>query len=646
MAYWDLGSVYGSSKSRKTKRKTKGKTKRKTKKRAKKKAKKTLPVAKKKTVETAKKKEAAKKKGKKKTSRRAASCAPVGEPRVMLAPKRGKGAGKVKQSAKKAAVPSKCKTRKAPKPGRDESGWLYPACDNAEATLAQREQFESGLIPNAYPNGPYVPGSSPPTKRLSKSKEKIPERHGMPDLRWFVGQEAGPRAGKIIVAFSGGKDSLACLLYVIECCHSLGLDPAEVVECWHHSVDGRPWFFRGPGEPPGTNEFDWPVTEDYCRVVCACLGVPLYFSWRIGGLMGEVLKGGEDDPLLKTWPTDLKNLKVKQRRMFLERWGKDPVPGARLTAPMIIEMPDRRLVVAGGEGKKKGGEVMKYTRRSFPVPGGILSGRWCSSVAKIDVSRSQLRNRDDLRGKRTLVITGERAEESAARAAYFERELEKALGHAADGRHVERWRPVLKWCEIDVWAIIRRWKIRPHPAYQIGWGRLSCMTCIFGSNKMWASIKHIHPEKFQRFAEVEQMLMGEKQVLLQAAEDLPAPKRKKALKEAGSRIAWIDKDEPLITRVTPRWRKAKRFETKLYRDLAKSGALREFPHEVRVVGYTKTKKEPLIEVFDPAAPFKEVLMPKYRGLVRQALSHEYRLSPIMDPWRLPAGAFGESSGPT
>jgi tRNA(Ile)-lysidine synthase TilS/MesJ len=38
----------------------------------------------------------------------------------------------------------------------------------------------------------------------------------------------------IVVAFSGGKDSIACVLHLLE----LG-GPRERIELWHHDVDGR-----------------------------------------------------------------------------------------------------------------------------------------------------------------------------------------------------------------------------------------------------------------------------------------------------------------------------------------------------------------------------------------------------------------------
>jgi len=53
----------------------------------------------------------------------------------------------------------------------------------------------------------------------------------------------------IIVAFSGGKDSAACVLHLLD----LGV-PKHKIELWHHLVDGR----------EGSTLMDWPCTEAYC----------------------------------------------------------------------------------------------------------------------------------------------------------------------------------------------------------------------------------------------------------------------------------------------------------------------------------------------------------------------------------------------
>ena len=67
-----------------------------------------------------------------------------------------------------------------------------------------------------------------------------------PAIRPFVASEIDPDTyDHVIVAFSGGKDSVACLLHLLD----LGV-PREKIELWHHDVDGR----------EGSDLMDWPVT--------------------------------------------------------------------------------------------------------------------------------------------------------------------------------------------------------------------------------------------------------------------------------------------------------------------------------------------------------------------------------------------------
>jgi 3'-phosphoadenosine 5'-phosphosulfate sulfotransferase (PAPS reductase)/FAD synthetase len=259
---------------------------------------------------------------------------------------------------------------------------------------------------------------------------------GEPDLNGF---------DHIVIAFSGGKDSLASLLHLFE----RGV-PRDRIELRHHEVDGR----------EGSTLMDWPSSVEYCREVAKALGVRLLFSWKEGGIEREMLR--------------------------------DNAP----TAPTHWETRAHGLMTAGGKSQKLG------TRLKFPQVSADLSCRWCSSYAKIDVLDKVLVNSPEYQGKRVLVVTGERAQESASRARYAT--WEQGRVHAPNrGRHVEHWRPIHKWSTGEVWAIIRRHGVVPHPAYYLGWGRLSCISCIFGSANQWATVRAISPCQFKRIAAYE-----------------------------------------------------------------------------------------------------------------------------------------------
>ena len=248
----------------------------------------------------------------------------------------------------------------------------------------------------------------------------------------------------VIVGFSGGKDSIACVLHLLES----GFDKSRI-ELWHHDVDGH----------EGSDLMDWNITRDYCRKFAEAFGLPLYFSWRVGGFEREMLK-------------------ENQR-----------------SAPVRFETPSGEVGQAGGIRGKIA------TRRMFPQVTANLAQRWCSASLKIDVCTVAVNNQSRFHGKRVLIVTGERAEESSARAKYAELEPHKSN---SGKKTVFQWRPVHKWLEDRVWAIMERWKVNPHPAYKLGWGRVSCAACIFGNRDQWASLRTLYPERFDRIARYEQ----------------------------------------------------------------------------------------------------------------------------------------------
>jgi 3'-phosphoadenosine 5'-phosphosulfate sulfotransferase (PAPS reductase)/FAD synthetase len=250
----------------------------------------------------------------------------------------------------------------------------------------------------------------------------------------------------LLIGFSGGKDSLACLLHLLDC----GADGLRI-ELHHHEVDGK-----------GSRVFDWPVTGAYCQAIADTFRIPLYRSWREGGLLREMLRDGTP------------------------------------TAPVVFEDPYSGVVAVNGHGPAG-------TRLRFPQVTSDLRLRWCSAVAKIDVMRALICNSPRFLGKRVLVVTGERAEESGARAGYrrFEPHKTDTRFGTRRRRHVDHWRPVHGWTEREIWQTIQRHGVVPHVAYRLGFGRVSCLNCIFASANQLATVRWMAPHLFSPIAAYE-----------------------------------------------------------------------------------------------------------------------------------------------
>lgn len=253
---------------------------------------------------------------------------------------------------------------------------------------------------------------------------------------------------KYLIQFSGGKDSTSVVLYLLE----QGV-PKEKIELWHQLIDGTEETF-----------FDWEITPDYCRKFAAAFDLKIYFQWREGGFKRELMR-------------------EKAR-----------------TAPVYFELPDGYIAKTGGiRGKLS-------TRHKFPQCSGDLKVRWCSSALKIDVCSSAIINQERFRGIRTLVLSGERAEESPQRAKYavFEPDRADLRNGKTYFRHIDRYRPILHWRERDVWRIIERFRVRVHPCYYMGWSRCSCKFCIFSRKNQYASVAKISPRQMDDIIKLEQ----------------------------------------------------------------------------------------------------------------------------------------------
>jgi 3'-phosphoadenosine 5'-phosphosulfate sulfotransferase (PAPS reductase)/FAD synthetase len=255
---------------------------------------------------------------------------------------------------------------------------------------------------------------------------------------------------RIVVAISGGKDSVAALLALLES----GVNPCQI-ELHHHLVDGDHrsghWFF------------DWQISTSYVIALGEYFNIPVYMSWRDGGILKELMRTHER------------------------------------TADVLYEDPDGNVThLPTTKGKYS-------TRRRWPAMSPDLSVRYCSAVAKIDTFRRWLNNDPRFKGTtenpcKVLVVTGERREESSNRAKYLEKEVHPCN---TKSRIVHSWRNVINWSEQEVWDIFKRFKLAPNPVYNLGFSRLSCQTCVFFSPDNWAMLRHINPELFQRLVDKE-----------------------------------------------------------------------------------------------------------------------------------------------
>jgi 3'-phosphoadenosine 5'-phosphosulfate sulfotransferase (PAPS reductase)/FAD synthetase len=253
---------------------------------------------------------------------------------------------------------------------------------------------------------------------------------------------------RIFVAFSGGKDSGAMVFHLLD----QGV-PRDKMVLLHHDVDGA------PGSP---NFMDWKVTRDYVREFGRVMGIEVRFSWREGGFLREMMRDES-----RTAPISFEELDDAND---VSTWGGTTGPLGR--------------------------------RMKFPQMTADLKTRYCSASLKIDVSERFLRrSKATADGGRFLLVTGERREESPARSRYAEKEAHKTTTR---NRRVDQWRPVIDWTETEVWAAWERYDVRPHVAYFLGWGRLSCETCVFASADQWASVRAIHETKFDRVADLEE----------------------------------------------------------------------------------------------------------------------------------------------
>lgn len=318
----------------------------------------------------------------------------------------------------------------------------------------------------------------------------------------------------IVVLISGGKDSVACYLKLIE----LGV-PKEKIEFWHHDIDG--------GHP--TRRMDWKCTQNYVKALADAEGVKLRVSYRVNGFFGELYRIGASEPIEWIDPDtgeirqcklssnylkcrELKEQATEEMEELLKQYGyrmKFPAKTGDLSrrwcsaylkicvADTVVSNLDRL-----GELEELGGK-----RHKFPAKGGTHSGRWCSGNLKAAVQDSVTANLEETKhDKKILIVSGERRGESAGRSKYNEMEIHRTNATAKAHRVVHQWRCCIDYSEKDVWELLKRHHINPHPCYRIGWNRCSCMMCIFSTPRLFAGVKELFPDAYASLRHDEEVL--------------------------------------------------------------------------------------------------------------------------------------------
>lgn len=316
------------------------------------------------------------------------------------------------------------------------------------------------------------------------------------------------------VLLSGGKDSIACYYKLLE----LGM-PKEKIEFWHHDIDG--------GHP--TRRMDWRCTQNYVKSFSEAEEVPLRLSWRVNGFFGELYRIGASEPVewMEPGTGEIRQCRLSQnyrKCQEIKRKAAEDMEerlkefGYRMKFPMKTGDLSRRwcsaylkimvadTVIANidqlGELERLGGK-----RHKFPAKGSTHQGRWCSGNLKAAVQDSVTSNLERTKSNvKVLVVSGERRGESKGRSRYNEMEIHRTNAEKKARRIVHQWRPVIDYSEKDVWEVLKRHKVNPHPCYRAGWNRCSCAMCIFSTPKLFAGIRELYPEEFELLKQDERIL--------------------------------------------------------------------------------------------------------------------------------------------
>lgn len=245
------------------------------------------------------------------------------------------------------------------------------------------------------------------------------------------------RASRIVVSISGGKDSIAMLLSLLELVQAGYLSLHQIIA--HHQIVLE----------------DWPGTVEYCEDVCNRLDIPFFSTQaRYSGYECQ-----------------------ECHNRYLVSCTSSVAPWCRVCSSRQATYLRQVESVL---------DLVEW-RQAWPS----LAVRFCTSYFKRDNFNAWARANAQLLGDSPVICMGERALESRGRAKLPEWRGRTGLKQG----WMDEYRPILSWRRIEVFRKMRQFDVVPHYCYeaqgmtshdmyevnQEGGPRLSCVMCFLKS---------------------------------------------------------------------------------------------------------------------------------------------------------------------
>lgn len=194
--------------------------------------------------------------------------------------------------------------------------------------------------------------------------------------------------------------------------------------------------------------------------------------------------GGKDSTAMLLW---MKEQGIEYTAVFCDTGWEHPLTYAYIEEINQTVLGGRLVILRNQDWDGFRGLVLSkavFPRRTM---------RFCTEKLKLEPLWRYILSVDD----DVETFIGERAEESAARAAKPIRQWSDEAG----GYWMNR--PIHGWTSEDVFEIHRRHNVKPNPLYLMGAGRVGCWPCAFISKRELKALLRSTPELKERLRELE-----------------------------------------------------------------------------------------------------------------------------------------------